>query len=362
MPIDKSTEEDYLNGRTFARGYFLRIDTARADAARATPKCKNGVSYSCGKSCISLKKNCKSEPQDEKGKQILKAVKSKASEFAKTKAKTPKATPVKPTEIKPTEIKPDVESSPPPQGDIKAKTPKSKAKLSKPVAVESGEKTTPAKTKKAKHSTNLSEVSKEQKKVEAIAKPSKTIGDGTHDGAPKNAQEYYDMVTKSGGKITKEEAEGTARAIEKWGFDSNYVRDVQKAGKSSQDEQYITDYINNSTPYKGEVYRGLLIWMENPMDLMKVGQPLDNQGAHASWTSKLKVAEYFADVPDELHYSVVIKSINNKTGASIRNIAEEWQGGFTKMEEVIVPKNAKHIVRSVKETRKDVFFVEVEEV
>jgi len=45
MLIDKSTEEDYLNGRTFAQGYFLRID-----AARATPKCKNGVSYSCGKS------------------------------------------------------------------------------------------------------------------------------------------------------------------------------------------------------------------------------------------------------------------------------------------------------------------------
>jgi hypothetical protein len=357
MPIDKSTEEDYLNGRTFAQGYFLRIDAARADAARATPKCKNGVSYSCGKSCISLKKNCKSEPQDEKGKQILKAVKSKASEFAKTKAKTPKATPVKPTEIKP-----DVEAPPPPQGDIKVKASKSKTKVSKPVAVEAEKKATPAKTKKAKPSTKLSEVSKEQKKVEAIAKPSKTIGDGTHDGAPKNAQEYYDMVTKSGGKITKEEAEGTARAIEKWGFDSNYVRDVQKAGKSSQDEQYITDYINNSTPYKGEVYRGLLIWMENPMDLMKVGQPLDNQGAHASWTSKLQVAEYFADVPDELHYSVVIKSINNKTGASIRNIAEEWQGGFTKMEEVIVPKNAKHIVRSIKETRKDVFFVEVEEV
>jgi hypothetical protein len=357
MLIDKSTEEDYLNGRTFAQGYFLRIDAARADAARATPKCKNGVSYSCGKSCISLKKNCKSEPQDEKGKQILKAVKSKASEFAKTKAKTPKATPVKPTEIKP-----DVEAPPPPQGDIKVKASKSKTKVSKPVAVEAEKKATPAKTKKAKPSTKLSEVSKEQKKVEAIAKPSKTIGDGTHDGAPKNAQEYYDMVTKSGGKITKEEAEGTARAIEKWGFDSNYVRDVQKAGKSSQDEQYITDYINNSTPYKGEVYRGLLIWMENPMDLMKVGQPLDNQGAHASWTSKLQVAEYFADVPDELHYSVVIKSINNKTGASIRNIAEEWQGGFTKMEEVIVPKNAKHIVRSIKETRKDVFFVEVEEV
>jgi hypothetical protein len=357
MLIDKSTEEDYLNGRTFAQGYFLRINAARADAARATPKCKNGVSYSCGKSCISLKKNCKSEPQDEKGKQILKAVKSKASEFAKTKAKTPKATPVKPTEIKP-----DVEAPPPPQGDIKVKASKSKTKVSKPVAVEAEKKATPAKTKKAKPSTKLSEVSKEQKKVEAIAKPSKTIGDGTHDGAPKNAQEYYDMVTKSGGKITKEEAEGTARAIEKWGFDSNYVRDVQKAGKSSQDEQYITDYINNSTPYKGEVYRGLLIWMENPMDLMKVGQPLDNQGAHASWTSKLQVAEYFADVPDELHYSVVIKSINNKTGASIRNIAEEWQGGFTKMEEVIVPKNAKHIVRSIKETRKDVFFVEVEEV
>lgn len=188
------------------------------------------------------------------------------------------------------------------------------------------------------------------------------IGDGTHEGMPKNAQEYYDMVTKSGGKITKEEAEGTIKAIEKWGLDSNYVRDVQKAGKSSQAEQYITDYINNSTPYKGELYRGLSIYTENPLDFIKVGQLLDNEGAHASWTSKPEVAEWFADEPDDYRYSVVIKSINNKTGASIRNITEEWQGGFMGMEEVIVPKNAKHIVRSIKEIKKDVFFVEVEEV
>jgi hypothetical protein len=199
-------------------------------------------------------------------------------------------------------------------------------------------------------------------KEEIVKDAPKLIGDGTHEGMPKNAQEYYDMVTKSGGKITKEEAEGTIKAIEKWGLDSNYVRDVQKAGKSSQAEQYITDYINNSTPYKGELYRGLSIYTENPLDFIKVGQLLDNQGAHASWTSKPEVAEWFADEPDDYRYSVVIKSINNKTGASIRNITEEWQGGFMGMEEVIVPKNAKHIVRSIKEIKKDVFFVEVEEV
>lgn len=199
-------------------------------------------------------------------------------------------------------------------------------------------------------------------KEEIVKDVPKLIGDGTHEGMPKNAQEYYDMVTKSGGKITKEEAEGTIKAIEKWGLDSNYVRDVQKAGKSSQAEQYITDYINNSTPYKGELYRGLSIYTENPLDFIKVGQLLDNEGTHASWTSKPEVAEWFADEPDDYRYSVVIKSINNKTGASIRNITEEWQGGFMGMEEVIVPKNAKHIVRSIKEIKKDVFFVEVEEV
>lgn len=201
-----------------------------------------------------------------------------------------------------------------------------------------------------------------QKTPEPIAKTPKLIGDGTHEGMPKNAQEYYDMVTKSGRKITKEEAEGTIKAIEKWGLDSTHVRDVQKAGKSSKEEQYITDFINNSTPYKGELYRGLSIYMDDPRDLIKVGQPLGNQGAHASWTSKPQVAEHFAGMSDDYHYSVVIKSINNKTGASIRKITEEWQGGFMGMEEVIVPKNAKHIVRSIEERKDGVYFVVVEEI
>lgn len=334
--------KDYLNGHAFAQGYSWRND-----AARAIPKCKDGISYSCGKSCISLKKNCKSEPQDEKGKQILKAVKSKASEFAKSKAKTFKATPVKP----------NVEV--PPNAGTKAKASKAKTKPESPNTSAIEKKSAPPKNKKAKPSVKPSEIDKEQKKVEVITK---TIGDGTHDGAPKNAQEYYDMVTKNGGKITKEDAEETIKAIEKWGLDSSRVRDVQKAGKSSKEEQYITDFINNSTPYKGEVYRGLSIYMENPRDLMKVGEPLDNQGAHASWTSKPQVAEHFASTPDDYQYSVVIKSINNKTGASIRNITEEWQGSFMGMEEVIVPKNAKHIVKSIEEKEDGVFYVEVEEV
>ena len=102
--------------------------------------------------------------------------------------------------------------------------------------------------------------------------------------------------------------------------------------------------------------------MDDPRDLIKVGQLLGNQGAHASWTSKPQVAEHFAGMSDDYHYSVVIKSINNKTGASIRKITEEWQGGFMGMEEVIVPKNAKHIVRSIEERKDGVYFVVVEEI
>lgn len=363
MPIDKSTEEDYLNGRTFAQGYFLRINAARADAARATPKCKNGVSYSCGKSCISLKKNCRSEPQDEKGKQILKAVKSKASEFAKTKAKTPKATPVKPTEIKPTEIKPDVETPPPPQGDIKVKASKSKTKVSKPVAVEAEKKATPAKTKKAKPSTNLSEVSKEQKKVEAIAKPSKTIGDGAHEGTPKNAKEYYDMATKAGKMVTIKEAQETVDAIVDWSNNSDGIRNDQKAGKFNQQSEHFSNYIKNSTPYDGEIYRGIAFPSEKEaMDWAKgEGHIIDNQSAHSSWTSDIDVAELFAlDRGGDVGQAVIIKTIN-KTGASIQGVAESILG-FKTME-VVVSKDARHRVKSVeREAYYGFITVEVEEV
>ena len=47
----------------FSEGYSFRLDAIRKNRTDK-PKCKDGVSYPCGKSCISLKKQCKTNAKD----------------------------------------------------------------------------------------------------------------------------------------------------------------------------------------------------------------------------------------------------------------------------------------------------------
>ena len=84
---------------------------------------------------------------------------------------------------------------------------------------------------------------------------------------------------------------------------------------------------------------------------------LDNQGAHASWSSSLKTAEEFSDdfFIEEKRYPVVIKSIN-KSGASIKNLSN-----IKREDEVMVLKDTRHRVKSVREENGRII-VEAEEV
>jgi hypothetical protein len=87
---------------------------------------------------------------------------------------------------------------------------------------------------------------------------------------------------------------------------------------------------------------------------------LDNQNAHASWSSILKVAEDFADTDytsfekDKI-FPVVVKSIN-KSGASIKNLSN-----VKEEDEVMVLKDTRHRVKSVREENGRII-VEAEEV
>jgi hypothetical protein len=213
------------------------------------------------------------------------------------------------------------------------------------VAVE--KKATPARTKKAKPSAKISEVAKEREKVEAIAKPSKTIGDGTHDGGPKNAQEYYDMATKAGKMVTMKEAQETVDTIVDWTNNSDGIRNDQKAGKFNQQSEHLSNYIKNSTPYNGEIYRGLAFpSKKEAMDWIKgEGHTVDNQSAHSSWTSDIDVAELFANYRGGDSSQIVIVKTINKTGASIQGVAESILGA--KAMEVVVSKDTRHKVKSV---------------
>jgi hypothetical protein len=177
---------------------------------------------------------------------------------------------------------------------------------------------------------------------------------------PSTPDEYREALEKAGVNISKKEAAATTTAIYKWTRDATDIRVDQKAGEENEDANRISNYVRNSTPYEGEVYRGIhfatkeeaLNWTKGDKDGV-----LDNQGAHASWSSSLKTAKNFSDdfFIEEKRYPVVIKTIN-KSGVSIRNLSR-----IKEEDEVMVLKDTRHRVKSVKEENGRII-VEAEEV
>jgi hypothetical protein len=73
LDVDPVAWEDY------SKGYCYRFDVAKT-VRKEKPKCGN-TSYNCGKACISLNKNCKSDPPDKPSQEKLDKVKAMAGGF-----------------------------------------------------------------------------------------------------------------------------------------------------------------------------------------------------------------------------------------------------------------------------------------
>ena len=205
-------------------------------------------------------------------------------------------------------------------------------------------------------------------KEEIVKETPKLIGDGTHEGTPKNAQEYYEAMVKKGENITIEEAEKIIKSVKRWITDSDEVRDDQKDGRPNKNEENINRFMKSMTPYDGDVSRGILFNSREEVETWLKGDEngvLDNQKAHASWTSDDKVAYDFSKASYKENpslsqyvegaYPVIIKA-KNKTGVSIKDVGLKPQES-----EVIVSKDAKHKVKSVTE-KNGIFYVETEEI
>jgi hypothetical protein len=200
-------------------------------------------------------------------------------------------------------------------------------------------------------------------KEEIVKDTPKRIGDGTHEGAPKNAQEYYDAAVKTGKAMTMKEAEDTVAAVSGWSRNSSPIRNDQKKGKSNKKAELISDYVRNSTPYKGDIHRGIVFdSREEAMEWIKgdENRVLDNQNAHASWTSKETVAWVYTNPmmrkANKRLAGVIVSSVN-KTGASIEKLSHYKESEA----EVLVAKDARHKVKSV--TEKDgIIYVQTEEI
>jgi len=203
---------------------------------------------------------------------------------------------------------------------------------------------------------------KTKQKTLKIPKP-KLIGDGTHEGTPKNAQEYYDAAARSGKAMTMKEAEDTVAAVSSWSVSSNAIRNDQKKGKFNKKAEIISDYVRNSTPYKGDIHRGIVFKnREEAMEWIKGDENgvLDNQNAHASWSSKESVAWVYTNPmmrkANKTLVGVIVSSVN-KTGVSIEKLSRYKESEA----EVLVPKDAKHKVKSVTE-KNGIIYVETEEI
>jgi len=73
------SDVDPMAWEEFSKGYTYRYDAVKT-TRKEKPKCGN-TSYNCGKACISLNKNCKSDPPDKPSQEKIDKVKAMAGGF-----------------------------------------------------------------------------------------------------------------------------------------------------------------------------------------------------------------------------------------------------------------------------------------
>lgn len=207
-----------------------------------------------------------------------------------------------------------------------------------------------SRTEKGRTALDRREQELRQKNKGRIKNAINLIGDGTHDSVPRNAQEYYEMMIKKGKNITMQEASETVMAIQDWSGSSMEIKDLQRKGIYSPEAENIEKFVKNSTPFKGEIYRGLAFENEEKaMQWLTKNNGVVEHSSHASWTSRLDKAEQFADAATKMYHNskklneqpVIIKSIN-KTGASVQNLSF-----FPDEAEVILTKGSSYKITNI---------------
>ena len=147
------------------------------------------------------------------------------------------------------------------------------------------------------------------------------LGDGTHEGSPRNAKEYAEQ---SG--VSRQEAIQLVGAVTRFtGYSYKEIRASQLAGKPNADAQKIEQYLKTVKPYKGEVFRGMSFKSEAEVDSY-FGSSTITSTAMGSWTSDPVRANYYArsggaEVAADRPVGVVLR-VQNKSGASIQNVSQ----------------------------------------
>lgn len=116
----------------FSEGYSYRIDAATTNRT-GKPNCNETISMPCGKACVSLKKNCKTNPKDPvsaaRKENAIAATKvySKATKTAKKASPLPTEKEPKAKAKKAKPLPPEIQQETPPPPDVTEKTTKTES-------------------------------------------------------------------------------------------------------------------------------------------------------------------------------------------------------------------------------------------
>jgi hypothetical protein len=128
------SDVDPMAWEDFSKGYCYRFDAVKT-VRKEKPKCGN-TSYNCGKACIGLNKNCKSDPPDKPSQEKVDKLRAAAGEFKAVQGDPTKKQEDNKLTPKPQEVK---EVAPTPSPD-KAEVPVTDLAKQPPVALKIGKK------------------------------------------------------------------------------------------------------------------------------------------------------------------------------------------------------------------------------
>jgi hypothetical protein len=167
------------------------------------------------------------------------------------------------------------------------------------------------------------------------------FGDGTHAGGLSFEPSVMDAYAKKTG-LSMQQVEDRAYAVRSYTATAyTQIRADQRAGKPNATADLIESHLKDSTPYKGEIYRGMSIRPGSTVEDLRRSLESGTTSLN-SWTSSNAPATGFLAQQSRKSAdgrTPVLLRAKNKTGASIRELSS-----FELESEVLVGRGARYRV------------------
>ena len=166
------------------------------------------------------------------------------------------------------------------------------------------------------------------------------FGDGTHAGGLSYEPSVMDAYAKKTG-LSMRQVEDRMHAVTDYtGSKYTQIRADQRAGRSNKRANLVEAHLKDSTPYKGEIYRGMSIRPGSTVEDLRRSLESGTTSLN-SWTSSNAPATGFVAkqyMQGDGRTPVLLRA-KNKTGASVRELS-----AFDLEDEVLVGRGARYRV------------------